>query len=96
MKGAKANRNGLQITHLLFADDCIVFGKANLKGSNVLKNILKEYEDVSGQLVNFEKSTTFFSKDTNVLLRVQISNNLRVKYSLNPEKYLGLPNMAGR
>lgn len=52
LKGAKASRNGPQISHLLFANDCILFDKATLEGANVLKLILKEY----------------FSKNTDVII----------------------------
>ncbi|KAA3461662.1 reverse transcriptase [Gossypium australe] len=52
--------SGLSISHLLFADDCILFGEATTRGVIALKNILKEYEDCSGQCINFDKSIVFF------------------------------------
>lgn len=36
-------RRSPQITHLMFADDCILFGDASAWGAMVLKNISEEY-----------------------------------------------------
>lgn len=46
---------------MLFADDCILFGKVTSKGVKVLKDMLKDYELNSGQCINFEKSTVFLA-----------------------------------
>lgn len=46
--------------------------------------------------MNFDKSTIFFSSNTMESTRTHISRELGVRYSNNPEKYLGLPNMIGR
>ncbi|KAH1040061.1 hypothetical protein J1N35_041804 [Gossypium stocksii] len=96
LKGVKANRSSPQISHLLFADDCILFSKATSKGATLLKGILREYRICSGQCVNFEKSTVPFSKNTSVKDRQAVVNILRVRSSNDPERYLGLPNMVGK
>lgn len=44
LKGTKVGRKGPQITQLLFADDCVLFSKANEKGFLTLKQILREYK----------------------------------------------------
>ncbi|KAA3463932.1 reverse transcriptase [Gossypium australe] len=62
--GAKVSRRGPKISHLFFVDDCILFGEASVKGANVFKGILKEYKEVSGQCVNYGKSTDFYSSNT--------------------------------
>ncbi|KAA3479588.1 LINE-1 reverse transcriptase isogeny [Gossypium australe] len=46
IKGVKVCRRGPSITHLLFADDCILFGDATERGAQNLKTILREYEYV--------------------------------------------------
>ncbi|KAA3475053.1 reverse transcriptase [Gossypium australe] len=96
VKGAKASRRGPAISHLLFADDCILFGEASTEGAKILKGILKDYENCSGQCVNFSKSTIFFSPNTSEDRKEAVSNLQGVRVAVNPEKYLGLPNMVGR
>ncbi|KAA3456919.1 reverse transcriptase [Gossypium australe] len=93
IKGAKASRKGPEISHLLFADDCMMFGEATEEGAKVLKDILKVYENCSGQCVNFGKSTVFYSSNTNMEAKDTVSSLLGVRCSSSPEKYLGLPNM---
>ncbi|KAA3472610.1 reverse transcriptase [Gossypium australe] len=96
LKGVKASRMGPAISHLLFADDCLLFGEATKERALFLKNILKQYERCSGQCVNFNKSTIFFSSNIAEGARKEISDVLRVRCSTNIEKYLGLPNIVGR
>ncbi|KAA3476848.1 reverse transcriptase [Gossypium australe] len=91
LKGAKASRRGPAITHLLFADDCILFEKATRKGTSLLKGILKEYKDYSGQCVNFNKSTIFYNSNTSEGNRDEVSKILGVRPSTDMEKYLGFP-----
>ncbi|KAG8499231.1 hypothetical protein CXB51_005735 [Gossypium anomalum] len=51
LKGIKASRRVPQISHLLFADDCVLFGEAVDNGTATFEKVLKEYEICSGQLV---------------------------------------------
>lgn len=64
IRGVQASRYGPQISHLLFADNSIMFGEASISGAMKLKGILKEYERGSGQSVNFHKSRVFYSSNT--------------------------------
>lgn len=54
--------------HLLFpifffADDSILFAKANIQNIECLKNTLEEYQYISGQRVNYIKSEVVFSQN---------------------------------
>ncbi|KAA3453752.1 reverse transcriptase [Gossypium australe] len=95
VKGARVSRRGPEVSHLLFADDCMMFGEATEQGARNLKDILEEYENCSGQCVNFNKSTIFYSSNTSADAKETVSL-LGVRSSSNPEKYLGLPNVVGR
>lgn len=96
IKGAKTSRKGSQVSHLLFVDDCILFEEVTEGGAQILKSILKEYEICIGQCVNFIKSTIFFSLNTSKENMGIVSRSLGMRYSQNPKKYLGLPNVVGR
>ncbi|KAH1096796.1 hypothetical protein J1N35_013717 [Gossypium stocksii] len=96
LKGVRASRRGPEASHLLFADECILFGEATRQGAIFLKDILKEYEQCSGQCVNFHKSVIFYSSNTTARDKEKISSLLSVRSSTNLEKYLGLSNVVGR
>lgn len=96
LKGVKASRSGPSIFHLLFVDDCILFTEATEEGAQALKLILKEYEIGSGQCVNYEKPTVFFSLNTQDGVIASVIGILGVRRSTDPERYLGLPNLVGR
>ncbi|KAG8474341.1 hypothetical protein CXB51_033829 [Gossypium anomalum] len=94
LRVVKVSRSGSQISHLLFADDCILFGEASERGAQSLKRILLEYENYCSQCVNYGKSTIFFSTNTHKGDKRTVFRILGVRSSNEPEKYIGLPNMA--
>ncbi|KAA3462787.1 reverse transcriptase [Gossypium australe] len=96
IRGAKVSRKGPEISHLLFADDCLMFSEATTKGARMLKDLLKVYEECSGQRVNYDKSLIFYSTNTNDESKEAVLRLLGVRSSTSPEKYLGLPNLVGR
>lgn len=57
-------RGGCRINHLLFANDCVSFGRATMEESNKIQAMLQVYERASGQVLNKEKSAIFFNSNT--------------------------------
>ena len=55
-----------------------------------------EYEEVSGQKINKEKTSLFFSKSTKANTKEEIKNVLGVNELWSYERYLGLPSLVGR
>ena len=60
LTGMKVARACPSISHLLFADDSLFFSKAQKEECQTILRILKEYEVVSGQLINFDNSSIQF------------------------------------
>ena len=58
-------RGAPQLSHLLFVDDSIIFCRARIDvGLRVMK-VLSDYKHESGQKLNMEKTSLFFSRNTN-------------------------------
>lgn len=50
-------------SHIFFANDSLVFGKAEVSHTIELKHLLTKYEDATDHMVNIEKSSIFFSRN---------------------------------
>ena len=72
LTGISICRGSPSVTHLLFADDSILFCKASAGECRELKVLLQKYEDASGQKINIDKSSIFFSPNTALEVREEI------------------------
>lgn len=57
--GCRIARRAPIISHLFFADDSYLVFRAEVMEASTIKRCLKDYEDASGQMVNFQKSVIF-------------------------------------
>uniref|UniRef100_A0A2N9EM59 Reverse transcriptase domain-containing protein n=1 Tax=Fagus sylvatica TaxID=28930 RepID=A0A2N9EM59_FAGSY len=96
LRGVAVCRNGPRVTHLMFADDCLLFFRANIEECQVVTDILSQYEEASGQKLNNDKTSIFYSSNTPHDTRVAIGNLLGAPNSNSIERYLGLPPFLGR
>lgn len=51
----------LNLTHLCFADDLLIFSEANLVSTSIIKQVLEDFEQLSGLKANLSKSSLFCS-----------------------------------
>ncbi|CAM8983245.1 unnamed protein product [Rhodiola kirilowii] len=56
LKGLKVCRRAPVVSHLFFADDCLLLFKADQNTAAVMRDTLALYEKVSGQMINYGKS----------------------------------------
>lgn len=96
LHGVKIYRKAPVITHMLFADDCYLYCKANEGEATRLLEILDRFEKATGQKENSSKSSVFFSTNTLVSDRNSVCEMLNMVEVDERSKYLGLPSILGR
>ena len=65
LKGIKICCGAPSISHLFFANDSLLLMEANGSNAHEVKRILNIYEACSGQMINKDKLTILYSKNTN-------------------------------
>jgi hypothetical protein len=90
LSGVQFGNGGPTITHLLFADESIVFMEATEESMAALKNVLKKYEDSSGQFVILQKSSAYFGNGCPEQRRATLKSAIGIQCEALSERYLGL------
>nr|GEZ75199.1 RNA-directed DNA polymerase, eukaryota, reverse transcriptase zinc-binding domain protein [Tanacetum cinerariifolium] len=85
----------IKITHLSFADDLMVFSKADVNSVKILSSAMKEFSSVSGLVPNLDKSSIFFGNVPKIL-KSEILKILPLAVGVLPVRYLGLPLISSR
>ncbi|XP_043695616.1 uncharacterized protein LOC122646186 [Telopea speciosissima] len=88
--GIKVRNRAPPITHLLFADDSLIFSEVKVDEIYHLKDILSTYCKASGQSINLSKSCLTFTPNTHQKLNRWFSCIMKIPYGSGPKKYLGL------
>jgi hypothetical protein len=96
ISGVPISARGVKLSHLFFADDSLLFCRANFNEWGVVLKILQRYELASGQKLNSEKTSIYYSRNTRRAFKEFIQDSARIHASTSYEKYLGLPAMVGR
>lgn len=91
LDGLKIARSAPKITHLFFADDALFFFKANHKNCWAIKNVLSTFCEISGEMINFDKSHVIFSPNTPQKFRKIMRKPLGVLDKDKIGTYLGCP-----
>ena len=85
----KASRSGLAFSHLFFADDLVLFAKANPENYVTIRGVLDDFCNQSGQTVSKAKSRVFFSPSLDKDHRDALGDILEFQSTPNLGRYLG-------
>nr|TKS17240.1 hypothetical protein D5086_0000020710 [Populus alba] len=84
-----------KLTHLCFADDLMLFCRADIDSIQVLKRSLDNFSQLSGLHINLDKSSLYLSGiDAN--RRSTIVGMLGIQKATLPVRYLGVPLISTR
>ncbi|XP_026396597.1 uncharacterized protein LOC113291260 [Papaver somniferum] len=81
---------------LFFAYDCLLFISVDMHNVNNLLDIVKEFGQASGQIVNFTKSSVYYSVHVPQRFCRTLTKRLKVPRMSPNERYLGLPLLIGK
>jgi hypothetical protein len=93
--GAPTSRRGPRLNHLFFANNSLLFCRADISHWHRLSSILHLYERASRQRLNASKTAIFFSKNTTEERR-KILEVSGIPSSQRYDMYLGLPALVGK
>jgi len=95
-KAISLTRGGTRLSHLMFADDVVLFGDASREQAYHIQACLQEFCEASGQKISATKSSIYFSPNTNEATRAEICNILRMQQTEDFGRYLGVPTINRR
>nr|KYP67223.1 hypothetical protein KK1_013547 [Cajanus cajan] len=89
------SQGGLQLTHLFFADDVMLFCQASVNQVELVNIVLKEFSEASGLTINLDKSKFVVSKKVDRLQVEELEAILGICHTTRIKKYLGTPMIVG-
>ncbi|KAL0331665.1 UNVERIFIED_CONTAM: putative mitochondrial protein [Sesamum angustifolium] len=96
LQGVAVCRRAPRVSHLLFADDTLIFCQATVEAALCILEVLDIFGQAAGQEINFAKSSVVFSRNTVASLRDVIQGILDIRVEGRHDLYLGLPSIVGK
>ena len=87
----KASKENVEVLHLFFANDLMLFAKASETGAKTIKEVLTKFCDESGQLISIDKLRVYFSPNIHEGIKDRICTSLGIQATNCLGKYLGMP-----
>ena len=87
---------GPQLSHLLFADDVLLFTKAKRSQFHFIHNLFERFSRASGLKINISKSRAYYSSGTPQGKITNLTTISGIQSTTSIGKYLGFPMLHGR
>ena len=87
----KASKNRSSFSHLFFADNFMLFARANSQNCVAIVEVLDNFCKLAGQKVNLAKSRILFSPNVSKRCKRSICRKLGINATQNLGRYLGFP-----
>lgn len=91
LSGIKVSRTSPRVTHLMYADDLVIYCKANSSEALEVKSCLDTYCQWTDQRINWDKSDIHFGPNVSRHTRRAICELLNMRVCTHNSKYLGSP-----
>lgn len=95
ISGLQVARGAPPVSHLLFADDSMLYCKGDSVELDRMIQVLHQYSLLSGQQINYQKSSVYFGKRIPQEKRQEIMAKLKIDKLGGDGIYLGLPEAFG-
>ena len=82
----KSSNNGVAVSHLFFADDLVLFAKADHVNCSTIWDVLDDFCARSSQSISESKSRVFFSPNVDVDTRESLCDILGFSFNPKPRK----------
>lgn len=96
LKTASGPNNFSSPSHVMYADDMLVFCNGSKRNLQALMSLLSDYRKVSGQHINLGKCKFYMGSHCTPRRRAQISASLGFSAGSFPFNYLGVPIFKGK
>ena len=87
----KTSRSGPAFSHMFFADDLVLFAKANQVSCATIREVLDNFCEQSGQTINVAKSRVFFSPNVDDNSHEMMCDTFGFQATSLLGNYLGIP-----
>ncbi|KAK2657861.1 hypothetical protein Ddye_010913 [Dipteronia dyeriana] len=96
LSGFRCSCSSPKIKHRFYANDSLMFTRANYEECLNIRRLLEVYLSASGQLINFNKSVVCFGRQVSLVVKKDLADVLGMKVVESHETYLGLPHQTSK